>query len=169
MVGIGYAVGFHVHAGFARLPAALLLVLAFSYALSWVFAAIGLLVRDPESAQAASFLVLAALVFASSAFVPRRLDAGLVAAVRRASARLRHGLRRTRARPRDSRGVRRAAGARLGSGAPARLRADRGLALPPSYLSMAGAGGLARPSEGGAGTAQRRRRGREARARGCGL
>ena len=70
MVGVGYAVGFHVHAGFARLLAALLLVLAFSYALSWVFATIGLLVRDPETAQAASFPVLAPLIFASSAFVP---------------------------------------------------------------------------------------------------
>jgi ABC-2 type transport system permease protein/oleandomycin transport system permease protein len=38
--------------------------------LSWVFAFIGLSVRDPETAQAASFPILAPLVFASSAFVP---------------------------------------------------------------------------------------------------
>jgi ABC-2 type transport system permease protein/oleandomycin transport system permease protein len=46
------------------------LVLAFAYSLSWVFAIVGLWVRDSETAQAASFPVLAPLVFASSAFVP---------------------------------------------------------------------------------------------------
>src|SRR5207302_550600 len=40
------------------------------FALSWMFALIGLATRDPESAQAASFPILAPLVFASSAFVP---------------------------------------------------------------------------------------------------
>ena len=59
----------------AALPAdlligAALLVLLFGYAMSWVFAVVGLAVGDPESAQAAAFPVLAPLVFASSAFVP---------------------------------------------------------------------------------------------------
>jgi ABC-type multidrug transport system permease subunit len=48
----------------------MLLVLLFTYALSWVFASLGLAVGNPESAQAASFPLLAPLVFASSAFVP---------------------------------------------------------------------------------------------------
>ena len=47
----------------------LLLVLLFGYALSWVFATVGLLVEDPETAQAAAFPVLAPLVFASSVFI----------------------------------------------------------------------------------------------------
>ena len=42
----------------------------FGYTFSWVFATVGLWVRDPEAAQAASFPVLAPLVFASSAFDP---------------------------------------------------------------------------------------------------
>ena len=46
------------------------LVLAFSYALSWLFAIVGLASKDSETAQAASFPILAPLVFASSAFVP---------------------------------------------------------------------------------------------------
>jgi ABC-type multidrug transport system permease subunit len=46
------------------------LVLLFGYALSWVFATVGLAVGDPETAQAAAFPVMAPLVFASSAFVP---------------------------------------------------------------------------------------------------
>ena len=46
------------------------LVLLFGYVLSWIFATVGLLVGDPETAQAAAFPVMAPLVFASSAFVP---------------------------------------------------------------------------------------------------
>jgi ABC-type multidrug transport system permease subunit len=48
----------------------MLLVLLFGYVLCWVFATLGLVVGDPETAQAAAFPVLAPLVFASSAFVP---------------------------------------------------------------------------------------------------
>jgi ABC-2 type transport system permease protein len=47
-----------------------LLVLLFGYAMSWIFATVGLAVGDPETAQAAAFPVLAPLVFASTAFVP---------------------------------------------------------------------------------------------------
>ena len=48
----------------------MLIVVLFGFALSWIFATVGLLVKDPETAQAASFPVLAPLIFASSAFVP---------------------------------------------------------------------------------------------------
>jgi ABC transporter DrrB family efflux protein len=70
MSGVGFLVGFHLHAGVLKFVFAMLLVLAFGYALSWVFATVGLLVGNPESAQAAAFPVMAPLVFASSAFVP---------------------------------------------------------------------------------------------------
>jgi ABC-type cobalamin/Fe3+-siderophores transport system ATPase subunit len=50
--------------------AALGLVVAFGYALSWGFAAIGLRVSDPEAAQAAGVPVVFLLVFTSAAFVP---------------------------------------------------------------------------------------------------
>ena len=46
------------------------LLLLFGYAFSWIFASVGLMVRNPESAQAVAFPVMAPLVFASSAFVP---------------------------------------------------------------------------------------------------
>jgi ABC transporter DrrB family efflux protein len=72
MAGVGFAVGFRVETNWLRFVAAMLLVLAFGYSLSWVFATLGLLLRDPESAQAAAFPVLAPLVFASSVFVPVR-------------------------------------------------------------------------------------------------
>jgi ABC transporter DrrB family efflux protein len=70
MMAVGFAVGWRVHTGFGALVCGALLVLLFGYAMSWVFAAVGLAVGDPESAQAASFPVLAPLVFASGAFVP---------------------------------------------------------------------------------------------------
>src|SRR6202008_3774081 len=70
MSGVGFLVGYHVHSTGTRFVAAMLLVLLFGYALAWVFATVGLLLGNPESAQAAAFPVMAPLVFASSAFVP---------------------------------------------------------------------------------------------------
>lgn len=70
IAGVGFAVGFRVQTSVSEVIAALVLVLLFAYMLSWVFATVGLIVGDPESAQAAAFPVMAPLVFASSAFVP---------------------------------------------------------------------------------------------------
>jgi ABC-2 type transport system permease protein/oleandomycin transport system permease protein len=67
---VGFAVGFRVHTDALGFLAGLVLVLLFAYSMSWVFAALGLAVKDPETAQAAAFPVVAPLVFASSAFVP---------------------------------------------------------------------------------------------------
>jgi ABC-2 type transport system permease protein/oleandomycin transport system permease protein len=70
MAVVGFAVGFRVHTNLFALLGALALLVLFGYALSWIFAAVGLAVGDPETAQAAAFPVMAPLVFASSAFVP---------------------------------------------------------------------------------------------------
>ncbi len=70
MVGVGFLVGFDIHAGWPAFIAAIGLLLLFGYAFSWIFALIGLSVHNAESAQAASFPVLAILVFASTAFAP---------------------------------------------------------------------------------------------------
>ena len=72
MAGVGFAVGFRVHTSAAAFFAGMGMVLLFGYVLSWVFAAVGLAVGDPETAQAAAFPLVAPLVFASSAFVPVR-------------------------------------------------------------------------------------------------
>jgi ABC-2 type transport system permease protein/oleandomycin transport system permease protein len=45
------------------------IALLFGYAFSWFFAFVGMLVRDPETAQVAGFVPLFPLVFASSVFV----------------------------------------------------------------------------------------------------
>ncbi len=70
MMVVGFAVGWRIHTNVWGLLAGALLVLLFGYAMSWIFATVGLAVGDPETAQAAAFPVLAPLVFASSAFVP---------------------------------------------------------------------------------------------------
>jgi ABC transporter DrrB family efflux protein len=70
MTAVGFAIGFRVPTDAAHLVAAMLLVLLFGYAMSWIFATVGLIAGDPETAPAAAFPVLAPLVFASSAFIP---------------------------------------------------------------------------------------------------
>ncbi|MEO8477554.1 MAG: ABC transporter permease [Actinomycetota bacterium] len=70
MMIVGSLVGWRVHTNVVALVAAAGLVLLFGYAMSWIFATVGLAMGDPETAQAAAFPVLAPLVFASSAFVP---------------------------------------------------------------------------------------------------
>jgi ABC transporter DrrB family efflux protein len=69
MMVVGFLVGWRIHTNLLGLIAGGLIVLLFGYAMSWIFATVGLAVGDPETAQAAAFPVLAPLVFASSAFV----------------------------------------------------------------------------------------------------
>jgi ABC-2 type transport system permease protein/oleandomycin transport system permease protein len=69
MAAMGFLVGWHVGTNVIALLAGLLLVVAFAYSLSWVFAIVGMYAPNGETAQAASFPILAPLVFASSAFV----------------------------------------------------------------------------------------------------
>ncbi|HET6875899.1 MAG TPA: ABC transporter permease [Jatrophihabitans sp.] len=70
MVLVGFAIGFRIHSGVAVFVGGTALVLAFGFAMAWVFAVVGLAVGDPETAQAAAFPVLVPLVFASAAFIP---------------------------------------------------------------------------------------------------
>jgi len=71
MLAVGSAVGFRFHGStWGHNLLGILLVLAFGYSFSWLYATIGLLVKDPETAQMAGFVPLFPLTFASSAFVP---------------------------------------------------------------------------------------------------
>jgi ABC-2 type transport system permease protein len=65
----GLIVGWRIRDGVLNAIAAYVLLLAFSYALSWVFAVIGLSVRSVEVAQSAGFIWLFPLTFMSNAFV----------------------------------------------------------------------------------------------------
>ncbi len=70
MVGVGFLVDFRIHTNVAAFALAMLVLLTFAFALSWVFATVGLTMANAEAAQAAAFPIMAPLVFASSAFVP---------------------------------------------------------------------------------------------------
>jgi ABC transporter DrrB family efflux protein len=70
MIGVGYLIGFSFQAGAPQALASVAVVAAFGFALSWIFAFVALTVRGAEAAQAAGFVVIFPLVFASSVFVP---------------------------------------------------------------------------------------------------
>ncbi|MCL4313572.1 MAG: ABC transporter permease [Actinobacteria bacterium] len=70
MTGVGALLGFRFHEGGWAILAGLAIVVFFGLSFSWVSAVIGLLAGDVESAQAASFIWILPLTFASSAFVP---------------------------------------------------------------------------------------------------
>jgi ABC-2 type transport system permease protein/oleandomycin transport system permease protein len=70
MTGLGFAVGFRIQTNVPAFIAGLGILLLFSWAISWGFALLGLVVSSPETAQLATFPVLLPFTFASSAFVP---------------------------------------------------------------------------------------------------
>ena len=70
MTAVGYLIGFNFQNGFLNAIFAIALVMAFGYAFTWISATIGLAIKDVESVQAASFVWIFPLTFASSAFVP---------------------------------------------------------------------------------------------------
>lgn len=70
MVGVGFLVGFRISGSVGQFALAMVLIVAFSFGVSWVFALIGLVSSNAEAAQAMGFPILALLVFASTAFVP---------------------------------------------------------------------------------------------------
>jgi ABC-2 type transport system permease protein len=69
MMLVAYAVGFRVEGTLAQAAAATALLLAFSYAFSWIQALIGLSVKSVEAANSAGFIWMFPLTFVSSAFV----------------------------------------------------------------------------------------------------
>ena len=78
MLLIGVAVGFRPSQPVYQVALAFVLVLAFAYVFSWISAYIGMVVRDPETAQSVGFIWVFPLVFASSAFVPTASMPGVV-------------------------------------------------------------------------------------------
>jgi ABC-2 type transport system permease protein/oleandomycin transport system permease protein len=70
MTALAAAIGFRFHAGPGAALAAVGLALAIGVAFSWIFALLGLTVRDPESAGIGGLLAVIPLIFTSSTFVP---------------------------------------------------------------------------------------------------
>jgi ABC transporter DrrB family efflux protein len=69
MLVVGALIGFRYQTSFFELGLAFLIAMGFAFSFSWVMAAVGLAVKDTETAQTASFIPLFPLVFASSVFV----------------------------------------------------------------------------------------------------
>ncbi len=78
MLLIGFAIGFRPSQPAYEVVLAFALVLAFAYVFSWISAYIGIVVRDPETAQSIGFIWVFPLVFASSAFVPTSSMPGIL-------------------------------------------------------------------------------------------
>lgn len=70
LLSAGVAMGFRVHNGLLGLLAGVAVVLIFAFCFSWLQAWIGLVAKDPETAQIASFLPLFPFIFASTIFQP---------------------------------------------------------------------------------------------------
>ena len=70
ITAVGSAIGFRFHGGFIPGVVGLGLAVLFGLSFSWISALIGMSVRDPEASQAAGFIWIFPLVFASSVFVP---------------------------------------------------------------------------------------------------
>ena len=69
MVAVGYMIGFRFHNGFFGAVGMVALATLLGFAFSWIFAYIGISVKDSETAQLASFVFIFPLTFASAAFV----------------------------------------------------------------------------------------------------
>ncbi len=71
MIALGTAVfGFRFHGSAIGALSMLVIASVFAWALTWIFLALGVRTRNPETAQVAGFMFLFPLMFASSAFVP---------------------------------------------------------------------------------------------------
>jgi ABC transporter DrrB family efflux protein len=70
LICTGLAVGWRVYHGVGDALAAVALSLLFAFAMTWVGACAGMVLRGPETAQAMGFILFLPLSFVSNAFVP---------------------------------------------------------------------------------------------------
>lgn len=78
MVGLGFILGFRPEGGMMGVLGAILLILVFSFSLSWIWTVFGLIVRSEKSLMMISFMVLMPLTFVSNVFVdPKTLPSWL--------------------------------------------------------------------------------------------
>jgi ABC-2 type transport system permease protein len=69
MIVLGLILGFRPDGGIAGVLTSVLLLLVFSFSVSWIWIALGLVMRTPESLMAVSMLILFPLTFISNVFV----------------------------------------------------------------------------------------------------
>jgi ABC-2 type transport system permease protein len=82
VIALGLALGYRPEAGAGGVVAAVLIVVAFAFGLSWVFTTVGLVMRAPNAVMNTGFMALFPLVFVSNGFVePDTLPGWLEAVV----------------------------------------------------------------------------------------
>ena len=82
VVALGLLLGFRPAGGVIGVLLSVALLLVFSFGLSWIWTALGLVLRTPNSVMMVSFMVLFPLTFASNIFVdPRTMPSWLEAIV----------------------------------------------------------------------------------------
>jgi ABC-2 type transport system permease protein/oleandomycin transport system permease protein len=74
MTVVGLAIGFRPE--WLGLLGAIAIVVGLGFAMSWIYALVGMSVPNTETAQAASFVVTFPIVFASAVFVPTQFMPG---------------------------------------------------------------------------------------------
>ncbi len=70
VIALALVVGFRFHSSFGACVGGVALIILFGYTFTWIYAAVGLAVKDPQTAQVAALLPMFILFFASSAIVP---------------------------------------------------------------------------------------------------
>jgi ABC transporter DrrB family efflux protein len=70
MLLTGLVVGWRPHTSVPEFVLGIVVLLAFAFAISWMMALVGLLVRTPEVVNNASFIVIFPLTFIANTFVP---------------------------------------------------------------------------------------------------
>ena len=82
VIALGLILGFRPGGGAAGVLLAVVLILVFSFSLSWIWTALGLILRTPNSVMGVSMMVLFPITFASNIFVnPRTMPGWLQAFV----------------------------------------------------------------------------------------
>jgi ABC-2 type transport system permease protein len=69
VLGLGLLLGFRPEGGIAGVLLAVLLILAFSFSLSWIWTLFGMIARTPNAVMGLSMFILFPLTFASNIFV----------------------------------------------------------------------------------------------------
>ncbi len=77
----GYVIGWRIESGMPSAMVAVVLLLLFAFAMSWAGACLGLVMSNPEAAQATAFMVFLPITFLSNAFVPTQGLPGWLQAV----------------------------------------------------------------------------------------
>ena len=81
IIVVGFIIGFRPGGGFLGIVWAMVLILVFSFALSWLWIIVGMLMKTPETVMTMSFVFLMPLTFASDIFVRLETMPGWLQAV----------------------------------------------------------------------------------------